>query len=217
MERFDESLQVLSIFEIHPEAPYPFPQRADLLAAQVLWLKTSRRRVVKLNVPRDKQLRNSGEWDVTRFEAMLRGARKDMRRPAVKDEAIELLASLEKKYGGYWKARGEQVLARFGDPDVIGDDPRLLDWSRRFAVIGRNSILRSRCSIGPRNWNRPTARGFGRENAIFGGVNHSGKGDADAAAQRFLKIADQLGTSPLAADALLGAARALSFLSGWRR
>jgi hypothetical protein len=212
MERYDEGLQVLSVFEVHPEAPAPYPQRAELLAAQIMLAQNKpAAALAKLNVPENKRVPNSGEWEVTLFEAMLRGSRTDIGAPKERrDEAINLLASLEKKFGGYWKVRGEQVLAKFGDPSVIGDDAGLL--ARVASLRRERKEFAAAIDMFDRAAELERASGATEKAArvaVSAAATVLEKGDAAGAAQRFQKIAEELGPAPLAADAYLGAARAL--------
>jgi len=212
VERYDEATQIISVFELHPETPPTYAQRAELLAAQILLAQNKpSAALAKLSIPENKRLPNSGEWDVTLFEAMLRASRSDVAPPkGRRDEAIDLLSSLEKKYGGYWKARGEHVLAKYGDPDVVGDNPRLL--ARVAALRRERKELDAAVSMYDRAAQLDRAAGAAESAArlaLAAAATTLEKGDARGAAQRYVKIAEELGPSPLSADALLGGARAL--------
>jgi tetratricopeptide (TPR) repeat protein len=212
LERYEEAAQIVAVFEVHPEAPPPYPQRAELLAAQILLAQDkSSAALAKLNVPENKRVPNSGEWDVALFEAMLRSSRPDVAAPkGRRDEAIELLSGLETKYGGYWKARGEQVLAKYGDPDVIGDNPKLLarvaSLRRERKELDAAVKMFDQAAQLERAANDPDATA---RSLLAAAGTVLDQGNAAAAAERYRKIAEEFAQSPLAADAWLGAARAL--------
>jgi tetratricopeptide (TPR) repeat protein len=210
-ERFDEAMQVVGTFELHPLAP-PFTQRATLLAAQILLAQNKpSEALARLDVPENKRLGNSGEWSLTLFEAMLRGSRRDITAPPTRrKEAIDLLASLEKKFGGYWKTRGQQVLAKYGDEEIVGDDPSLLALVATLRRDGKEydaaTSMFDRAARLERAANQPERAA---RMSLSAANTVSEKGDAAGAAKRYLELAKELDQAPLAADALLGAAGAL--------
>jgi tetratricopeptide (TPR) repeat protein len=210
-ERYEEALSAIGVYDLHPEAPAVYKQRAELLAAQILLLQNKpSAALAKLNIADDKRLKSSGEWDLTLFEAMLRASRQGVGEQTRRDESLELLASLESKHGGYWKVRGEQALAKFGESDIVGDNPSLL---ARVANLRRERKeydaavqMFDRAAALEKTANAPERAA---KMSIAAAASLLEKGDATGAANRYLAIADELGQSELAADALLGAIGAL--------
>jgi tetratricopeptide (TPR) repeat protein len=209
--RTEEALQTVAVFDVHPEVPPQFRARAQLLTSQLLLeLNRTSEALQRLNVPQERRL-PGGEWSLALFEALLRASQPDIRGPELRrDEALTLLDNLEKNHGTYWKIRGEQVLAKYGNPAVMGDNPALLryvadlrrqrkEWDAAIALYDRAAALEQKSGAtekAMRLW-------------LSAAATVSDKGDKDQAVERFFKVAELDRTVPVAADAFLGAAGAI--------
>ncbi|HVJ82470.1 MAG TPA: hypothetical protein VNC50_15485, partial [Planctomycetia bacterium] len=134
-KRYDEAFPLVDEFTRHLEITGAFRQRADLLAGRIL-LDQDRVELAlgKLDVPPKNRLPGA-EWELALFEALLRASKPEYNAPKERqDRALKLLEEIESKRGGYWRIRGEQALAKYGEGELLKENPSAL---RRAANVQR--------------------------------------------------------------------------------